>query len=183
MIGYKAMNPDMTCRGFQYEVGKTYVTDGPPVLCGNGFHFCERVADVWEYYNKNYSDVYEVEALGTVVTDGMKSCTDRMRVIRRMPHQGQLKWAACGHGNGNGYSSGNGSGNGHGFGYGNSSGGGYGDGIYVGCFGHGFGGGHGFGYVCGSGNGHGFGYGYGYGDGSGYGYGHDGIEIVMALED
>lgn len=27
MKAYKGFNPDMTCRGFQYEEGKTYETD------------------------------------------------------------------------------------------------------------------------------------------------------------
>ena len=27
MIGYKAFNKNLCCRGFQYEVGKTYTKD------------------------------------------------------------------------------------------------------------------------------------------------------------
>ena len=47
--GYKGFNPDMTCRGFQYETGKEYDTDGAKA-CERGFHFCENPFDVWGYY-------------------------------------------------------------------------------------------------------------------------------------
>lgn len=31
--GYKGMNKDMTCRGMQFEIGKTYSVDGDIELC------------------------------------------------------------------------------------------------------------------------------------------------------
>ena len=47
---YKAFNQDMTCRDFQYEVGKTYEIDGDVELCQNGFHACENPLEVFQYY-------------------------------------------------------------------------------------------------------------------------------------
>ena len=47
--GYKGFNPDLTCRGFQYETGKEYQTDKAKT-CETGFHFCENPFDVWGYY-------------------------------------------------------------------------------------------------------------------------------------
>ena len=47
--GYKGFNSDMTCRDFQYEVGKEYQTDEAKVG-ETGFHFCENPFDVWGYY-------------------------------------------------------------------------------------------------------------------------------------
>ena len=47
--GYKGFNPDLTCRDFQYEVGKEYETDKAKT-CEAGFHFCENPFDVWDYY-------------------------------------------------------------------------------------------------------------------------------------
>ena len=47
--GYKGFNPDLTCRNFQYEVGKEYDTD-KAVSCETGFHFCENPFDVFNYY-------------------------------------------------------------------------------------------------------------------------------------
>ena len=106
-FGYKAMHPDMTCWGMRYNVGETYRIDAPPGLCERGFHFCERAVDVWGYYNRRSDIVFEVEALGKVVTDGIKSCTDAIRIVRRMPPvaEGRLRY---GYGDGDGNGNGNG---------------------------------------------------------------------------
>ena len=50
MKGYKVFEPDWTCRGFQYEVGKTYEEDVTPRVCERGFHFCKKAADCFSYY-------------------------------------------------------------------------------------------------------------------------------------
>ena len=47
--GYKGFNPDLTCRGFQYEVGKEYEEKNAK-SCNSGFHFCENPFDVFGYY-------------------------------------------------------------------------------------------------------------------------------------
>ena len=48
---YKAFKQDMTCRGFQYEVGKTYKHNREIGLCYSGFHACENPFDCWSYYD------------------------------------------------------------------------------------------------------------------------------------
>ena len=55
----------MTCRGFQYEEGKTYETD-EAALCKKGFHACLAPLDVFSYYspcddNGNLNKFHEVE--------------------------------------------------------------------------------------------------------------------------
>lgn len=50
IIAYKGFEQDLTCRGFQYEIGKTYVFDGLPKLCEQGFHYCYSLLDVFTYY-------------------------------------------------------------------------------------------------------------------------------------
>ena len=65
--GYKGFNPDLTCRGFQYEVGKEYDTD-KAVSCETGFHFCENPFDIFNYYapsnEEGMSRFCEVEGSG-----------------------------------------------------------------------------------------------------------------------
>ena len=50
----------MTCRGFQYEEGKTYETDTAE-LCDSGFHACENPLDCFGYYSPGQSVYHEVE--------------------------------------------------------------------------------------------------------------------------
>lgn len=65
--GYKVFNPDWTCRGF---------------------HFCEKAADCFSYYSFNSENrVAEVIALGEVDTDGKKSCTNKIQIVREIPWQ------------------------------------------------------------------------------------------------
>ena len=174
VFGYKAMNQDMSCRGFKYEIGKTYHMDEPLVICERGFHFCRNACDVFHYYEHRKSIVFEIEALGKVVTQGDKSCTDCIRIVRRLH---PVEEARLRYGHGVGYSHGYGDGTGYGTGYGNGHGDGYGDG-----YGDGRGDGNGNGYGYGYGDGHGCGGGDGYGDGYGGGAGAGYSNISKVLE-
>jgi len=82
--GFKAMNSNMTCRGFKFKVGKTYESDNL-TMCSNGFHFCENALDVYNYYEKSSDTVVcEVEALGEVLKEGDKSVTNKIKIIRQL---------------------------------------------------------------------------------------------------
>jgi len=84
MIGYKAFNNDLTCRDFQYEVGKTYEIDSKPICCDNGFHFCRDLKECFKYYDFG-SRVCEVESLGDIDTkDDKKFCTNKIKIIREL---------------------------------------------------------------------------------------------------
>ena len=50
VIAYKAFDADMSCRGFKFEVGKTYEQEGPAVICERGFHACLLPFDCFNYY-------------------------------------------------------------------------------------------------------------------------------------
>lgn len=82
MKGYKAFNNDLTCRGMQYEIGKEYVFDGEPIPCRQGFHFCETIADCYEFYPMNNDTrICEVEATGEIVEDGVKRVTNVIKIL------------------------------------------------------------------------------------------------------
>ena len=86
--GFKVFNPDWTCRGYQYEVGKIFEEDITPSCCNRGFHFCEKAADCFDYYAFNSKNkVAEVIALGDVKTDGTKSCTNKIKIVREISWQ------------------------------------------------------------------------------------------------
>lgn len=88
MKGYKVFNPDWTCRGFQYKVGETYTHEGDIDACKSGFHFCRRAADCFNYYSfDSKNKVAEVEAIGVVKTDGNKSVTDKITIVREVEWQ------------------------------------------------------------------------------------------------
>lgn len=56
--------------------------DGETELCRRGFHFCRRMADVFNYYKRRDCRYAEVEVLGKVVTEGDKSVTDKLRMAK-----------------------------------------------------------------------------------------------------
>ena len=106
--GYKVFNSDWTCRGFQYEVGKTYEMKDKPELCEKGFHFCEKAAYCFNYYEFNPDNkVAEVLALGDIVTGNNKSCTNKIQIIREIPWAEVLEIVNAGKGCTGIYNSGN----------------------------------------------------------------------------
>lgn len=115
MKGYKVFNPDWTCRGYQFEVGKTFTEDVTPVCCDRGFHFCTKIADCFNCYDFDPDNkVAEVEALGEIATsnDGSKCSTNKIHIIREITWHEVLDLvnigeACTGFGNSGNYNSGN----------------------------------------------------------------------------
>ena len=84
----KAFNRNLTCRGFQYKVGKNYNVDSAK-LCEVGFHACTTGTDLFNYYwGKNNKDVvfYEVELDGITDEreDDSKVCGTSIRLLRKL---------------------------------------------------------------------------------------------------
>ena len=87
MKGYKVFKSDWTCRGFQYEVGKTYEMKEDPVCCKRGFHFCGKLINCFGYYYfDSENKVAEIEALGAIDDDGNeeKYCTNKIKIVREL---------------------------------------------------------------------------------------------------
>ncbi|HBH1338277.1 TPA: pentapeptide repeat-containing protein [Clostridioides difficile] len=98
--GYKVFNPDWTCRNFKYEVGKTYEHDGDIEVCEAGFHFCQKVIDCFNYYyfdNKN--KVAKIEAIGLIKTDGDKSVTNKITIVKEIEWEELLNIVNIGNNN------------------------------------------------------------------------------------
>ena len=94
MKGYKVFNPDWTCRGFQFEVGKIFEEDITPVCCERGFHFCTKASDCFKYYSFNPDNkIAEVEALGDIRTnnDDSKCYTNKIHIVREISWQEALE--------------------------------------------------------------------------------------------
>lgn len=101
--GFKVFNPDWTCnpngKPFQYEVGGIYEEDVKPMVCDRGFHFCEKAADCFNYYQFNPDNkVAEVIALSEIDSDGKKSCTNKIQIVREIPWQELLEIVNTGKG-------------------------------------------------------------------------------------
>ena len=130
MRGYKGTDANMRCRGMQYEVGKTYRAKPPIELCKNGLHFCEKLVDVFDFYDiKDGNRFFEVEASGQMDSDEKKTAAEVLTIIRELePLETNRCKYGYGNGNGNGYGYGDGNGYGYGDGNGYGNGNGYGDG-------------------------------------------------------
>lgn len=90
--GYKVFDKNWCCRGFQYEVGKTYTHEGEIKLCTAGFHFCENLIDCFDYYPFNKEmNVAEIIARGDIITDGQKSVTNIIDIVRELDWSEVLK--------------------------------------------------------------------------------------------
>ena len=93
IIAYKAMNPDMTCRGKKYEVGKTYFEDKAD-CCNKGMHACKNPFEVLRYYPmKNNPRFFEVECGGEISKsdEGSKLACTELTVKGELNFAGMLK--------------------------------------------------------------------------------------------
>ena len=86
---YKAFDSNLTCIGFQYEVGKEYHHKGKLELCKSGFHACERLADCFKYYrfSEQETRVAEVLVWGSLDHDdgaGSKLCASNIKIVREL---------------------------------------------------------------------------------------------------
>ncbi|WP_079791815.1 DUF7666 domain-containing protein [Salmonella enterica] len=63
---FKGFKQDLTCRGFQFEIGKTFEHEGKVRACSAGFHSCEYPLDCFSYYPPAESRYAETVAEGDI---------------------------------------------------------------------------------------------------------------------
>lgn len=86
MKGYKAVNLDMTSAygSMQYEIGKEYILEEPLQVCCSGFHFCELLEDIEEYYSVKRSRIFKIDATGKIQNTRGIFCTDKIILTREL---------------------------------------------------------------------------------------------------
>ena len=91
---YKGFNEDLTCRGFQYEEGKTYTEDKADI-CHRGFHACEDPLDCFSYYGPHRSQFREVllEGISDQREDDSKVCAKTITIGARLSFSDMVKAA------------------------------------------------------------------------------------------
>ena len=79
---YKGFDSSLSCRDFQYEVGKEYEMDGHIECCERGFHACESPLEVFDHYDMLNSRFAEVEQSGIIdrEEDSTKVCSSRIKI-------------------------------------------------------------------------------------------------------
>ena len=112
MIGYKATDKDGCCKGFKFEVGKTYIKDTPKeeLKCCTDkvFHFCRELFAIEKESNYKLSEsrLFEVIA-GDCVRSGDKYGTNSLTIIREIEGEEKLELINSGNRNSGDWNSGN----------------------------------------------------------------------------
>ena len=93
---YKGFDKDLKCRGFQYEIGKTY-EEHTAELCEKGFHACEYPLDVFGYYApgdmSRYCEVDLDEVSDKKSSEDSKRCGKKIAVKAEIGIAGLVKAA------------------------------------------------------------------------------------------
>ena len=92
IITYKGFNKDLTCRGFQYEVGKEYEHNGNVEVCESGFHACENPFDVLNHYGDILNHRYcIVEQSGDIQQKQDKTASSKIKIKAEIGFPGLFK--------------------------------------------------------------------------------------------
>ena len=112
MIGYKATDMNGCCRGFKFEVGKTYTKDTPKeeleCCTDKVFHFCRELFAIEKEseYRLSESRIFEVIA-GDYVRSGDKYGTNSLTILREIEGDEKQELINSGNGNSGDFNSGN----------------------------------------------------------------------------
>lgn len=97
---YKVFNSDGTCRGFQYELGKSYHHKGAIEVCKRGFHACPKLVDCFEYYAFDPANKVAIVRLwGNVEEDDNKLVANNIQIETELSWNEVLNLVNKGKGN------------------------------------------------------------------------------------
>ena len=91
---YKGFDKDLKCRGYQYEIGKSY-EEPEAKLCEKGYHACEYPLDVFNYYvpaDSRYCEV-ELDGVEDSTSDDTKRCGTKIAIKAEIGIAGIVKAA------------------------------------------------------------------------------------------
>ena len=112
MIGYKCTDMNGCCRGFKFEVGKTYTKDTPKeeLKCCTDkvFHFCREIYAIEKEsnYKLTESRLFEVIS-GDFIRDGDKYGTNSITILREIKGEEKQELINLGNRNSGNWNSGN----------------------------------------------------------------------------
>ena len=112
MIGYKCTDMNGCCRGFKFEVGKTYTKDTPKeeLKCCTDkvFHFCRDLYDIEKEsnYKLDKSRLFEIIS-GDFIRDGDNYGTNSITILREIEGDEKLELINSGDWNSGDWNSGN----------------------------------------------------------------------------
>lgn len=90
LFGFKALNNDLTCMGYKYDLGKTYTIDKSEVkLNERGFHFCRYPADVLRYYS-NDNSIYAIIRANDMIIESTNQCVTNEITILKLISKDEL---------------------------------------------------------------------------------------------
>ncbi len=98
-FGYKAYNPGLVCRNYQYAENEVFKKDGHGICVPGVTHYCVNPFDVLDYYplvneDGKFSDFTTVEAIDEPVTDdGKKFAASTIKIGAKLGLDGFIK--AC----------------------------------------------------------------------------------------
>ena len=81
VLSYKGFDSNWQCRGYQFEVGKTFEHLGKVQACEGGFHACEYPMDVFCHYSPASSRFAKTEQRGDISRD-----SDDSKIASRSIH-------------------------------------------------------------------------------------------------